>query len=154
QGRLFPVGRLDFGSEGLMIVTSDGKLAQGLMHPRHGVEKEYAVKLREPLDERQLSRLGKGGGEGGGGLTLRSVEPWPSRSSHVWYSIVLGEGRNRHIRRMIAVMPAQVLRLKRIRIGPLELGDLAVGQTRPLSAEEVAALRGAVGKSQGEPGAG
>ena len=56
EGRLFPVGRLDFGSEGLMVVTSDGKLAQTLMHPKHGVDKEYAVKLKEPLDDRQIQR--------------------------------------------------------------------------------------------------
>jgi 23S rRNA pseudouridine2605 synthase len=144
DGRLFPVGRLDYGSEGLMIVTSDGQLAQGLMHPKHSVDKEYAVKLREPLDERQLARLRRGVVEGGERLGLRSIEPLPSRSSHAWYSIVLGEGKNRHIRRMMAVVPAQVLRLKRVRIGPLVLGKLAAGEVRPLGAEEVEALREAV----------
>jgi 23S rRNA pseudouridine2605 synthase len=148
-GRLFPVGRLDYGSEGLMIVTSDGQLAQSLMHPRHGVEKEYALKLREPLDEKQLARLRRGVVEGGERLTLRSIAPLPSRSKHAWYSIVLGEGRNRHIRRMMAVMPAQVLRLKRVRIGPLRLGELASGQVRPLAGPEVAALREA---ARGAPG--
>lgn len=150
-GRLFPVGRLDFGSEGLLLVTSDGQLANALMHPSFGVEKEYAVKLRDPLDDKQLARLRRGVVEEGERLTLRSIASLPSRSQHAWYSVVLGEGKNHHIRRMMAVVPAQVLRLKRVRIGPLRIGDLAVGQIRPLLPEEVAMLRDSVRKTRQAP---
>jgi 23S rRNA pseudouridine2605 synthase len=141
---LFPVGRLDFGSEGLILVTSDGQLANALMHPKFGVEKEYAVKLRDPLDEKQLARLRRGVIEEGQRLSLRSIALLPSRSQHAWYSIVLGEGKNRHIRRMMSVVPALVLRIKRVRLGPLKLGQLAASQLRPLEVAELDALRAAV----------
>jgi 23S rRNA pseudouridine2605 synthase len=145
EGRLFPVGRLDFGSEGLILLTSDGQLAQRLMRPAYGVEREYALKLKEPLDEKQLQRLRRGVVEGGERLTLVSINPLPSRSSHSWYSLVLTEGKNRHIRRMMSVVPALILRLKRVRIGPVQLGSLEVGEVRPLSEQEVAALRETAG---------
>ena len=156
-GRLFPVGRLDYGSEGLLLLTSDGQLAHKLLHPRFGVEKEYALKLKEPLDENQLDKLIRGVAEGNDALHLESIARLPSRSRHVWYSIVLKEGRNRQLRRMMMVVKApRILRLKRVRVGPLLLGDLKVGHWRLLSPEENRVLRRATevgasgGRSSGE----
>ncbi len=140
KGRLFPVGRLDYGSEGLMLLTSDGQLAHRLLHPRWGVEKEYAVKLKEALGQEQLQRLRRGIFEGGERLKLEAISPLPSRSKHAWYRVLLREGKNRQIRRMMMVVRAQILRLKRVRFGSLVIGDLKVGELRPLSVYEANAL--------------
>jgi 23S rRNA pseudouridine2605 synthase len=150
--RLYPVGRLDKDSEGLLLLTDDGEWAQQLLHPRYAVEREYAVGLRGPLADEQLRALDEGVllEEGLARLvslrqgTRAEVErlergaPRPGRPT--WYRTVLTQGWRRQLRRMFAAVGAPVDRLVRVRIGTLRLDDLAPGSVRPLSAAERARL--------------
>lgn len=147
--RLYPVGRLDRNSEGLILVTNDGELANHLMHPRYHVEKEYIVWLRLPLSEEQIRAMLRGVSDGGERLAALRIAPVPTKGRYACYSMVLGEGRNRHIRRMCEVAEASVARIKRIRLGGLSLGELPVGSSRELTARELAALRKDVGLGAG-----
>lgn len=137
--RLFPVGRLDMDSEGLMILTNDGEFAQTLTHPSHGVEKEYLVEVEGPesgVDRRVLSKL-RSGVELDDGLTLPARVSQPQPGILVF---VLREGRNRQIRRMCEAIGHPVRRLVRVRIGAVSDRRLAPGEWRPLSVGEVRAL--------------
>jgi 23S rRNA pseudouridine2605 synthase len=140
--KLFPVGRLDYSSDGLMFFTNDGEFANKVMHPRYGVEKEYLVKLRGTLTEGELALLVKG-------ITLearmyRAKRITPVKASHVnyWYRIVVTEGRNRMIRKMADAIHHPVLKLSRVRIGPVRLGTLQSGLSRPLTEKELRDLTG------------
>jgi 23S rRNA pseudouridine2605 synthase len=145
--RLYPVGRLDKDSEGLILLTDDGDWTQGLLHPRHGVEREYAVALRSPLDELQAEAL-LGGIELDEGrarlVSLRAatrvesarLEPTDERGRSTWYRAILRQGWKRQLRRMFAAVGAPVDRLVRVRIGTLRLGDMPPGTVRALSATE------------------
>lgn len=138
ERRLYPVGRLDAGSRGLMLVTNDGDLAEQLTHPRHGVPKTYRVRVRRgpPLTRDELARLASG----------VELEDGPTAGAEVRktgvreFEIVLREGRNRQIRRMCEALGRDVADLQRIALGPLELGRLKEGTARRLSAEEVERL--------------
>jgi 23S rRNA pseudouridine2605 synthase len=134
--RLYPVGRLDADSTGLILLTNDGELANRLTHPRYGIERTYRVRLRRPASQSQLRRL-RGGVELSDGPTaparLRSV------SSRV-LELTLTEGRNRQVRRMVEAVGNQVESLTRIRFGSLELGNLPEGRARRLRAPEVRRL--------------
>jgi 23S rRNA pseudouridine2605 synthase len=145
KGRLFPVGRLDFNSSGLLLLTNDGELAQKLTHPRYGVSKVYRVKVHTLPSERELERLRKG---------IRLEDGWtaPVRARVVevlkkkaWIELELHEGRKREVRRMFETLGYFVEKLERIRMGPLRLGSLAPGQYRPLSPQEISALKKSVG---------
>ncbi len=134
--RLYPVGRLDADSTGLLLLTNDGELANRLTHPRYGVAKAYRARLARPPSERDLDRLRRG-------VSLEDGRTAPAGVSRVGereIEIVLREGRNRQVRRMVEAVGNRVLELRRVRFGPLELGDLPEGRARRLSAEEVAAL--------------
>jgi len=139
--RLFPVGRLDISSEGLILVTNDGDLANRLTHPRYGVEKTYVVEVAGQLDRDGLAALRKGAylAEGFARPTSASIRGVRTQSTIL--EIVLAEGRNREIRRLLARLGHKVMRLKRIAIGPVRLGELAKGDYRPLSRDEVRKLR-------------
>ncbi len=139
--RLFPVGRLDISSEGLILVTNDGDLANRLTHPRYGVEKTYVVEVAGQLDRDGLIALRKGAylAEGFARPTLAKIRDVRKQSTVL--EIVLAEGRNREIRRLLARLGHKVMRLKRIAIGPVRLGELAPGESRPLSRDEVRKLR-------------
>ncbi len=142
DARLFPVGRLDYDSEGLILLTDDGDLAMRLTHPRHGVEKEYRALLRGDMTEDVLERLRAGielDGTRTAPATFERLEEHPDGD---WVRVVLHEGRNRQIRRMVEAVDLDVVRLVRVRVGSLRLGSLAPGGWRQLSAAEVAALRG------------
>jgi 23S rRNA pseudouridine2605 synthase len=141
--RLYPVGRLDIDSEGLVLLSDDGDLTFRLTHARYGVEKEYhaLVRCTDP-DMRALTA----------GVTLddgpaRAVRANVLRRLHdgAWVRVVLHEGRNRQVRRMLDAIGCPVVRLKRVRIGPQELGPMELGAHRSLSSREVAALRQSVG---------
>lgn len=138
---LHPVGRLDSDSDGLLLLTDDGDLTFRLTHPRHEIEKEYWVSLAEPPDLRLLRAL-RHGVELDGVLRrpLRVVEL--SRVEPFDVGITIREGRNRQVRRMVEEAGGRVTRLRRVREGPLALGDLPQGATRRLTPDEVAALRG------------
>jgi 23S rRNA pseudouridine2605 synthase len=148
-GRVYPVGRLDADSEGLMLLTNDGELANRLMHPRYGCTKEYWAQVRERPTDEALEQLRAGVELDDGPAAPAQVEllpPRPDRVGH-WLKIVLREGRKRQIRRMLAALGCKVLQLRRVRIGSLELGSLPPGRSRPLGRSEVAALRASAGVS-------
>jgi 23S rRNA pseudouridine2605 synthase len=140
--RVFPVGRLDASTEGLLLLTNDGELAQRLAHPRHKVEKIYLVKVRGLLDEKARHRLQEGVLLDDGPTQPCSVDRIRRTGSNTWFELTLREGRNRQVRRMCAAVGYPVVRLKRIRLGFLELGNLAPGAYRHLSRAEVARLKG------------
>ncbi|WP_295636578.1 pseudouridine synthase [uncultured Mailhella sp.] len=148
--RLFPVGRLDFFSEGLLLVTDDGELAHRLTHPRWHLSKVYQVLVRPERGESSVSaalslmRRGMTLAEGDR-LAPVEVNVLSSSGRGVLLEMVLHQGLNRQIRRMCRDVGFTVLRLKRVKEGPLELGSLAPGRVRPLSDAEVSALRRAVG---------
>jgi 23S rRNA pseudouridine2605 synthase len=134
--RLFSVGRLDFMSCGLVLFTNDGDFAAKLGHPRAGVEKEYMVEATGHIPDELLHSFENGVNIEGERYRAKSVRRVGSRC----VKIVLVEGRNREIRRVFSHFRLHPLRLRRIRIGSLYLGDLAEGQSRRLGADEVAAL--------------
>jgi pseudouridine synthase len=157
RARLFPVGRLDYDTVGLILLTNDGEMANRLTHPRYGVEKTYHAVVRGALDEEAAARLERGMflAERREGRTVGAT-----RASHVGLrvkhrdrdrtvlEITLREGQNRQVRRMLAKAGYPVKKLTRIALGPLRLKGLAVGEWRELTAREVGMLR-----SAGERGA-
>lgn len=147
--RLYPVGRLDRNSEGLILVTNDGDLANRLTHPRFHVEKEYLVWLREELTESQGNAMLDGVDAEGERLRALCITPIPSKGRFVCYSMILGEGRNRHIRRMCEAVDVSVVRIKRIRMAGLDIQNVPVGEYRELAGRELAELRKAVGLGSG-----
>jgi 23S rRNA pseudouridine2605 synthase len=142
EPRVFPVGRLDLETEGLLLLTNDGDLAQLLTHPRHGVEKEYFVEVEGKPSPAALRRL-REGVELDDGPTLparaRIVQESPALTTTA-LAIVVKEGRKRMVRRMCATVGHPVVRLARTRIGPLRDPRLAPGTWRALTTEEVRAL--------------
>jgi 23S rRNA pseudouridine2605 synthase len=143
--RLYPVGRLDQNSEGLILVTNDGDLALRLTHPRHHVEKEYLVWVRDELQQEQGNDMLRGVREEGEVLRALHIEPVPSQGRYFCYSMILGEGRNRHIRRMCEAVGVSVVRIKRIRMAGLDIIELPPGECRELAGRELAELRNRVG---------
>jgi 23S rRNA pseudouridine2605 synthase len=141
KARLYPVGRLDADSTGLLLLTNDGALANQLTHPRYEVPKVYRVQLRRPPGEGDLRRLADGVKLEDGPTAPTEVRRVAERE----IEIVLREGRNRQVRRMAEAIGNEVVSLRRVRFGPIELGDLSMGKARRLSAGELAALSGAGG---------
>jgi 23S rRNA pseudouridine2605 synthase len=137
--RLYPVGRLDADSTGLLLLTNDGELANRLTHPRYEVAKTYRVELRRPPSDADLRRLARGVELEDGPTAPAEVRRLGERE----VEIVLREGRNRQIRRMAEAVGNEVVALRRVRFGPIALGDLGKGQARRLSATDIAALRNA-----------
>ncbi len=136
EARLYPVGRLDADSTGLLLLTNDGELANRLTHPRYGVPKAYRVELRRPPSERDLRRLERGVELEDGMTAPAKVRRLGERQ----VEIVLREGRNRQVRRMAEAVGNGVVALRRVRFGPIDLGELPEGEARRLSAEEVTRL--------------
>jgi 23S rRNA pseudouridine2605 synthase len=136
KARLYPVGRLDADSSGLLLLTNDGELANRLTHPRYEVAKSYEVTLRRPPGERDLKRLASGV-ELDDGMTAPAEL---RRLGERQVEIVLREGRNRQLRRMAEAVGNEVVALRRVRFGPVELGGLPDGEARRLSADEIARL--------------
>ncbi len=141
-GWIAPVGRLDKASEGLLLFTSDPQWAAGITDPARGPEKTYHVQVDRIPDAAMLSGAQSGVVVDGELLRAASARLLRAGARNAWLEIVLDEGRNRQIRRLLAAFGIGVLRLVRVAIGPLALGELPKGQWRELSAEEVAALRG------------
>jgi 23S rRNA pseudouridine2605 synthase len=143
--RVFPVGRLDLDSRGLVLLTDDGELAGRLMHPRYHVEKEYRVVVRGRPGEDALRRLSEGMVVRGERFEPADVEVLDAADGDTRLSMVLREGRKREVRRLWQALGHPVLDLQRVRIDGLQLGDLAEGGVRPLRSDEVARLKTAAG---------
>lgn len=135
-----PVGRLDKASEGLLLMTNDTHWANGLLDPASHVAKTYHVQIGAAPDEAMLARFREGADVDGELLTASSIDLLRSGGRTAWLEIVLDEGRNRQIRRLLGAFDVEVLRLIRVAIGPLHLGELAKGQARHLTSEELALL--------------
>lgn len=140
--RVYPVGRLDYNTEGLLLLTNDGEWANRLMHPRHEVEKEYHVRVRGKVMEQQLKRMEDGVELEDGKTAPAVVRLVKSGEQNDWISVIIHEGRNRQVRRMCEAVSLSVVRLKRIRYGSLSLGTLRDGQFRYLTEAEVQELAG------------
>lgn len=141
QERVYPVGRLDYNSEGLLLFTNDGALANRLMHPRNGVAKTYLVICDSTIDDSMAMQLAKPVISDGERLCADRVELISPGDKHSVLKIVLSEGKNREIRRIFEANGLAVRRLKRISVGKLELGDLKKGELRPLTAKEIKYLK-------------
>ncbi len=141
SARLFPVGRLDLTTEGLLLLTNDGELAHRLAHPRHRVDKTYLVRVRGAFTEAARRRLEEGVALEDGLTAPATVDHVRAAGSHSWLHLTIREGRNRQVRRMCEAIGYPVSRLKRIRVAFMELGDLSPGKFRFLTAQEVARLR-------------
>ena len=141
-GRVYPVGRLDKDSEGLLLLTDDGALANRLMHPSNHMEKTYRVTVRPSVSEEQLETLGSGMKIDGVDTAPAIVSVLTKEAGRVVLQFTIHEGRNRQIRKMCEAVGLEVARLKRTAIGPVKLGMLAPGAWRELSEKELRALRG------------
>lgn len=141
-----PVGRLDQASEGLLLFTNDSEWAAAITSPRSHVEKVYRVQITAVADETLIARLLEGVDDRGEQLGVASARILRAGKKNSWVEVVLDEGRNRHIRRMFAAMGIEVLRLVRIAIGPLALGDLPKGKVRELTSSEKSALDAKLGQ--------
>jgi len=152
---VYPVGRLDYDSEGLLLLTNDGALAERLLHPRHEVEREYHVRVRRVPDEPALDRLRRGvtiDGHRTAPATVRLVETGlGAREDQSMISIVLHEGRTRQVRNMCEAIGHPVVRLRRVRFGSISDPRLPVGSHRELTRAEVARLKQAAGSSALSP---
>ena len=148
--RLWPAGRLDVESEGLMILTNDGDWANRVLHPRYETEREYAALVDPPPTRQQLQRLLNGVPLEDGSARLEAARRAPPPTeivrdraeSGAWLRVQVGEGRKREVRRLFEAVECLVERLVRVRIGPLGLGGLREGEWRRLRPREVAALSG------------
>jgi 23S rRNA pseudouridine2605 synthase len=153
EARLYPVGRLDEESEGLLLFTNDGTWADLLLHPRYGVEREYMVGLTRSLTKQQKLQLREGIALEEGLARLDMLEDTtpaqvrslldlltPPHAELRWYRVVLAQGWKRQIRRMFEAVGMPVQRLARVRVGSLKLTDLRAGEARPLTHPEVTQL--------------
>jgi 23S rRNA pseudouridine2605 synthase len=151
SSRWVAVGRLDFNSEGLLLFTTSGELANRLMHPRYEIEREYAVRVMGELTDEQAERLKTGVELEDGTARVLSIRDGGGEGANHWYHVTLPEGRNREVRRMFEAIGLMVSRLLRTRYGPLRLPpQLKRGQQRELTPGEVKQLLAAVGADKPE----
>jgi 23S rRNA pseudouridine2605 synthase len=148
--RVYPVGRLDYDSEGLLILTNDGDFAHRLQHPRHEVPKTYLVKVRGSLSAKEVRLLQEGVELEDGVFVPDNVRPEKTNPKSSWFQIVVSEGRNRVIRRAFDALGHPVQRLIRIAVGNLMLGDLADGEYRVLTRREIEGLTSRPRRKKGE----
>ena len=146
EERVYPIGRLDRNSEGLLLFTNDGDFANSIMHPSRHVSKTYRVTVRPDISDDQLVQLSEGVDIDGRKTLPASVIVKEKEQGRVVLLITIKEGRNRQIRKMCEAVGLEVARLRRISIGPVKLGMLKPGTWRELTAEELRALRTAIGK--------
>jgi pseudouridine synthase len=139
--RLYPVGRLDFHSSGLLLLTNDGELCARLTHPKSHVEKRYVAKITGVPTEESIDRLRKGVELGDGKTEPAYVRLQRTAANKAWIELRIGEGRNRQVRRMLEAVGLRVEKLRRTAMGPIYLGDLPAGHVRRLSPQELSSLR-------------
>ena len=136
--RVFPVGRLDWDSEGLLLLTNDGDFAQKVLHPESEIPRTYMAKLNAAPSEEKLKKLLLGVSIPGGKVSAENVEKLSYGSGeHPWYKITITEGKNRQVRRMFEKVGFDVLKLKRVAIGQIKIGNLNPGEIVELSAEKI-----------------
>lgn len=154
-GRIYPVGRLDRETSGLLLLTNDGALTQALLHPSLGNEREYHVMVRGDVDRKIFGRLSKGVQleEGRTGPAQIGRSRYNADTDRTQFTLTISEGRNRQIRRSLLVLGHPVKKLVRVRMGPLRLGKLPRGAARPLRDDEMRALRKHVASLVAEKGA-
>jgi pseudouridine synthase len=145
--RLYPVGRLDFHSSGLLLLTNDGDLCARLTHPKSQVEKRYVAKTAGVPTEEAIERLRKGVALGDGKTEPAYVRLQRTAANKAWLELRITEGRNRQVRRMLEAVGLRVEKLRRTAMGPVQLGDLPSGEVRRLSSHELASLRAAAQES-------
>lgn len=139
--RWIAVGRLDINSSGLLLFTTDGELANALMHPSTGIDREYAVRIQGEVDDEMLDRLRKGVQLDDGIARFTDIQVGRGRGSNHWYYVVVMEGRNREVRRLWESQDVQVNRLKRVRFGDVFIpSQTKVGQTHTLGMAEIRKL--------------
>jgi pseudouridine synthase len=139
--RVFPVGRLDRDTEGLLLLTNDGDLANALMHPRFGVEKEYLAEVEGVPTSKHVGTLRRGMELDDGHARAEDARVAGRTGGRGALRLVMTEGRKREVRRLLAAVGLPVTRLIRVRVGPIRLGRLAPGEVRELTDAEVVALR-------------
>jgi 23S rRNA pseudouridine2605 synthase len=151
EQRVYTVGRLDEDSEGLLLLTNDGDLAQQLMHPRYGIEKTYEVLVAGSPTPADLKQLLTGVWLSDGRVKAKAVKRFKRQGDSTWLKIVLAEGKNREVRRMLAKLNHKVMRLRRVAIGPVKLDRLPKGKSRRLALPEVEALKKSVERGPAKP---
>ncbi|MCX7769932.1 MAG: rRNA pseudouridine synthase [Proteobacteria bacterium] len=143
--RIWPVGRLDYHSEGLVLLTNDGELSLRLTHPRYKIEKVYEVKVKDLPDEKKIEKLKKGIWLEDGKTAPCEITFIKRTKENSWFKVILTEGKKRQIRRMFHSIGHDVMKLKRVSIGPIKLGKLPIGSFRFLTEKEITALKKSVG---------
>ncbi|MBI3621871.1 MAG: pseudouridine synthase [Nitrospirae bacterium] len=154
RGRLYPVGRLDYHTEGLLLLTNDGALAHRLMHPSSGVLKRYHAKIKGVVDDDQIARLSRGVKLQDGTTAPCTINKLRLHEKNSWLEVILHEGRYRQVRRMFESIGRSVIKLRRVGYAGLTLGDLPLGQYRRLTPKEVESLRRVAARSTSELPAG
>lgn len=139
--RLFPVGRLDYDTEGMLIITNDGELTERLTHPRFEITKTYTVRVSGVIEEEKLKRLRDGVVIDGKKTNKTRVKFLETEENISRYEITISEGRNRQVRKMFETIGSEVLFLKRVKIGDLKLGSLDRGKYRKLTEDEIKYLK-------------
>jgi len=139
--RIFPVGRLDWDAEGLLLLTNDGELAARLLHPRYQVPRVYLVKVRGLLEKGEVERLREGIPLEDGPSPSMKVTLVRRTKNNTWLQVTLHEGRNRIVKRTFAAIGHPVMKLRRVAFGPLRIGGLRPGEYRALSSEEIKRLK-------------
>ncbi|MBQ1519394.1 MAG: rRNA pseudouridine synthase [Ruminococcus sp.] len=148
EDRVYPVGRLDRNSEGLLLFTNDGEFANSIMHPSRHIAKTYRVTVRPDISDEQLIQLSEGVDIDGKRTLPATVIVKDKQPGRVVLLMTIKEGRNRQIRKMCEAVGLEVARLRRTSIGPIKLGMLKPGTYRDLTAEELRAIRNAIGKEK------
>ena len=148
EERVYPVGRLDRNSEGLLLFTNDGAFANDIMHPSRHISKTYRVTVRPDINDEQLIQLSEGVEIDGKKTLPATVIVKTKEPGRVVLLMTIRDGRNRQIRKMCEAVGLDVARLRRVSVGPLKLGMLKPGSYRELTAEELKAIRNAIGKEK------
>ncbi|MBI4562707.1 MAG: rRNA pseudouridine synthase [Candidatus Rokubacteria bacterium] len=141
RARLFPVGRLDFDCEGLLLLTNDGELANRLLHPRFGIPRVYEALVEGCVSQEEVGRFRQGVVLEDGVAKPKDVRLLRRTRETTWLGLTFTEGRYRQVKRFCAALGHRVVRLRRVQFGPLRLGRLPVGALRPLTAAELRRLR-------------
>lgn len=147
--RVFPVGRLDYDTEGLLLLTNNGKVAQACVHPRYHVPKTYLVKVSGVCTDEEIRNLEEGVVLDDGMTAPTTVRKSGKAKVNSWLELTIYEGRKHQVKRMLEALGHRVVRIKRIRFGPIELGDLPVGASRFATDAEANALRAVVNRTSG-----